>query len=100
MLLFGVWPILLTVLVCFFVGWLLPGVHALVGVGLGLLMGVVNMWSGAAGVRIAVSLDLFEQDLGAALVGSTLAVLLAACLPVGGMWFYSWLRSGRDTLKQ
>ena len=100
LLLFGVWPMLITVLVCSVVGWLLPRVHALVGAGLGLLMGVVNMWSGAAGARIAVSLDFFEQDPGAGLVGSTLAVLLATCIPVGGMWFCSWLRSSRGTLGQ
>lgn len=57
LLLFGVWPMLLTVLVCSFVGWFLPRVHTLVGVGLGLLMGVVNMWAGISGIKIALDLN-------------------------------------------
>ena len=100
LLLFAIWPMLLTLLVCSVAGWFLPGVHTGVGAGLGLLMGVVNMWAGAAGVEMVVSSSLIGQDLGAGFVGSTLAVLVATCIPVGGMWFCSWLRTSRGTPSQ
>lgn len=100
LLLFGVWPIMLTLLVCSFAGWLLPRVHILVGAGLGLLMGMVNMWAGILGVMMAVKLNPTGQELGAAVVGSTVAVLLGCCIPVAGMWLYGWLKLNRGRVGQ
>ncbi len=100
LLLFGVWPIMLTLLVCSFAGWLLPRVHILVGAGLGLLMGMVNMWAGVLGVMMAVKLNPTGQELGAAVVGSTVAILLGSCIPIAGMWAFGWLRQNNGTVSQ
>jgi len=100
LLLFGVWPIMLTLLVCSFAAWLLPRVHILVGAGVGLLMGMVNMWAGMLGVMMAVKWNPTGQELGAAVVGSTVAVFLGCCIPVAGMWLYGWLKLNRGRIGQ
>lgn len=42
LLLFGIWPMAITVLVCSVAGWLLSRVHTAIGVSVGLLVGVGN----------------------------------------------------------
>lgn len=100
LLLFGVWPMIVTMLVCSFAAWLLPRVHILVGAALGLLMGVVNMWVGVLGIMIAVKLDPMGEELASAIIGSTVAILLGSCIPIAGMWAFGRLRQSNGTVRQ
>ena len=83
-----VWPPIVTVLVCGIAGWLLPRIHWLVGVGLGLPMGVVNIGVGMLGISLTTDLWWDRSEwyiLGVHLI----FILLGASIPVVGMWWWS-----------
>ena len=91
---FLVWPPLVTVLVCGIAGWLIPRIHWLVGVGLGLLMGAANIPLSALGAKLVNDLELVrggsEMDFWSFILALQLVfILLGASIPVVGMWWWS-----------
>ena len=91
---FLVWPPLVTVLVCGIAGWLIPRIHWLVGVGLGLLMGAANIPLSILGAKLVNDLELVRSGSGMDFWSFILAlqlvfILLGASIPVVGMWWWS-----------
>ena len=90
------WPILVTALVCGVAGVVLPRVHWLVGVALGLLMGVANIFIGVLGFALVIDMEL---EMGGnryfyPMIGHFLFILLGSAAPVAGMVWWSRKRRG------
>lgn len=96
-----VWPPLITMLACGVAGWVIPRIHWLVGVGLGIPMGAVNIPLSFMGTGWINHFELVRGSTGSQLdYGFLLAVqmffiLLGSGIPVLGMLWWSRRRQAQ-----
>ena len=96
-----VWPPLVTMLVCGVAGWMIPRIHWLIGIGLGIPMGAVNILLPAPGLALVINLEWVDAGWKSrigfwdVLAVQMFFILLGSGIPVLGMLWWSRRRQPR-----